>query len=196
MAKQVRVLFGETPDNLSDYAFASQASQAEAKKFFIEMFRSQMWRRTGIIWWNLIDGWPQFSDAIVGYYFDRKLAYRFIQRSQQPICLILMEPKDGSQSLVAANETRGDTLVKFTVTDIDSSEVIIAGEGTSKADSVTQLVAIPYGAVAQRFYAIEWQAGEVHGQNHYLAGVPPFDREQYRTWLLKFDPDAMKYWLE
>ena len=32
----IRQLFGEVPDNLDDYTFASQVSQAEAKKFFIE----------------------------------------------------------------------------------------------------------------------------------------------------------------
>ncbi len=196
MAKQVRVLFGEAPNNLSDYAFASQVSQAEAKKFFIEMFRSQMWRRTGIIWWNLIDGWPQFSDAIVGYYFDRKLAYEFIKRVQQPICLILTEPTDGSQTLVSANETCEDTKVSFTITDVGSDELVTSGEAISKAESVTQLATIPYDANKQRFYAIEWQANGVQGRNHYLAGNPPFNQAQYREWLLKFDPDAMKYWLE
>ncbi|MBM3494205.1 MAG: glycoside hydrolase family 2, partial [Armatimonadetes bacterium] len=47
MAKQVRVLFGAVPDGLEDFAYASQCSQAEAMKFFVEMFRSQKWRRTG-----------------------------------------------------------------------------------------------------------------------------------------------------
>ncbi len=196
MAKQARVLFGEAPDNLSDYAFASQVSQAEAKKFFIEMFRSQMWRRTGIIWWNLIDGWPQFSDAIVGYYFDRKLAYEFIKRVQQPICLILTEPENDTQRLVSANETREETRLSFTITDVGSGEVVSSGEAISKAESVTQLTTIPYHANKQRFYAIEWQANGVQGRNHYLAGKPPFNQAQYREWLLKFDPDAMKYWLE
>ena len=27
--------------------------------------------RTGLIWWNLIDRWPQFSDAIVDYYMEK-----------------------------------------------------------------------------------------------------------------------------
>ncbi|HHY97696.1 MAG TPA: glycoside hydrolase family 2, partial [Firmicutes bacterium] len=73
MANQIKEMFGEIPDNLEDFALASQISQAEAKKFFIEMTRLHKWRRTGIIWWNMLDGWPQFSDAIVDYYFGKKL---------------------------------------------------------------------------------------------------------------------------
>ena len=43
---------------LDDFIFASQVSQAEAKKFFIERLRIGKGRRTGILWWNLRDGWP------------------------------------------------------------------------------------------------------------------------------------------
>ncbi len=68
MARQVRELFGFIPEDLDTFAYASQVSQAEAFKFFIEMFRSAKWRRTGIIWWNLLDGWPQISDAVVYLY--------------------------------------------------------------------------------------------------------------------------------
>ena len=61
MSGHVTTLFGSTvPNTFEDFAMASQISQAEAKKYFIEKFRIEKWRRTGIIWWNLIDGWPQF----------------------------------------------------------------------------------------------------------------------------------------
>ncbi|MGN1346590.1 MAG: glycoside hydrolase family 2 protein, partial [Eubacteriales bacterium] len=83
MWTHVETLFGKNgraTSNLRDFSRASQISQAEAKKYFIERFRLAKWRRTGIIWWNLIDGWPQISDAIVDYYYDKKLAYDYIKR--------------------------------------------------------------------------------------------------------------------
>ena len=80
MANQIKVLFGEEFNDLETFSLASQLSQAEAVKFFIERFRSQKWRRTGLIWWNLIDGWPQISDAVVDYYYNKKIAYSFIKR--------------------------------------------------------------------------------------------------------------------
>ena len=56
MNDQVVTLFGTLPEDLDTYARMSQISQVEAKKYFIERFRLSKWRRTGILWWNLIDG--------------------------------------------------------------------------------------------------------------------------------------------
>ncbi|MGC4047483.1 MAG: hypothetical protein QM758_27115 [Armatimonas sp.] len=176
MAKQIRELFGEVPDNLDDFAFASQVSQAEAKKFFVELFRSSMWRRTGILWWNLMDGWPQMSDAIVDYYFEKKLAYSYLKTSQQPLLLALREPRDWHQELVACSELRQETPLTFTITDVESGEVMLRGEGIARPDTVTVLGRIPYSASWKRLYKIEWNGG----QNHYLCGNPPFSLETYR----------------
>lgn len=191
MRKQVRELFGTVPENLEDFAFVSQCVQAEAKKFFIEMFRSAKWRRTGIVWWNLIDGWPQFSDAVVDYYFTKKLAFDFIQRAQQPLCLMLREPANWQQQLVACNDTRHTIEIEYTVRDVGSEKPLCEGHATAKADAVTILDALPFSTSEKRFYLIEWRAvndnsanESTHkGKNHYLAGLPPFDLENYRSWL-------------
>ena len=55
MADQIRELFGFEPDNLDDFIAASQISQAEADKFFIEMVRQRKGEMSGILWWNLMD---------------------------------------------------------------------------------------------------------------------------------------------
>jgi beta-mannosidase len=185
MARQIRELFGEVPDNLDDFAFASQACQAEAKKFFIEMFRAAKWRRTGIIWWNVLDGWPQLSDAVVDYYFTKKLAYDFIKTSQQPLCLILCEPANFGQALIASNDTREDIALQYTITDLTTDAVVAQGAGIARADSVTALGSIPFSMGAKRFYVIEWTSPAACGRNHYLAGQPPFDLAHYRDWLAK-----------
>ena len=93
MAKQIKELFGYIPDNLEDFILASQISQAEAKKFFVELFRIQN-HRSGIIWWNLIDGWPQFSDAVVDYNFHKKLAFFYLRQSQKPFILTFSEARN------------------------------------------------------------------------------------------------------
>ncbi len=183
MAKQVRAVFGEAPDNLDDYAFASQAVQAEAKKFFIEMFRAAKWRRTGIIWWNLIDGWPQFSDAVVDYYFRPKLAYSFIRRAQRRVALVLREPESDRQELVACNDLREAVDVRFSVEDVQSGEVLASGTGQCPGDAVAGLASIPYDPAKQTLYAIRWRDVLGDGTSHYLAGTPPFRLEDYRSWL-------------
>ncbi len=127
-ANQVGELFGTIPDNLEDFALGSQASQAEAKKFFIEFFRASKWRRTGIIWWNLMDGWPQISDAVVDYYYEKKLAWHCIQRAQEPVCLMFTEATGWFQDLVAVNDTRRDVEVRYSVRDIDTGQVRLQGK--------------------------------------------------------------------
>lgn len=183
MAKQIEALFGVVPDNLDDFVFASQASQAEALKFFIETFRTGKWRRTGIIWWNLIDCWPQFSDAIVDYYFRKKLAYDVIKRLQQPLLLALREPKDGAQELVACNDTRERIALSYTITDADTSKILAEGTGTAAADAVTVLTRLPYSPSRQTLYLIEWNSTLGNSANHYLLGSPPFELHEYKKWL-------------
>lgn len=192
MAKQIKELFGTVPENLEDFAFASQAVQAEAKKFFIEMFRSAKWRRTGILWWNLLDGWPQFSDAVVDYYFEKKMAYDYIKRAQRHLCLIFREPKNWHQELTACNDLRKDVSVKYKVRDIDSGEILLSGEKNIAASAVSSLGRIPFSMGDKRFYIIQWKDETGAGYSHYLAGNPPFDMEQYRKWFNKFNETRLK----
>ena len=185
MAKQTKELFGTVPVDLETFAFASQCVQAEAKKFFIELFRGAMWRRTGIIWWNLIDGWPQFSDAVVDYYYEKKLAYDYIKRSQRRICLMFREPENWGQTLVAANSTLEASDLKFSVRDVESGALLLSGERRLNANSGAELGRIPYSMGDKRLYLIEWEDCFGKGVNHYLAGLPPFDLPWYKSVMKK-----------
>ncbi|MGI6203189.1 MAG: glycosyl hydrolase 2 galactose-binding domain-containing protein [Eubacteriales bacterium] len=179
MASQVRTLFGHEPDNLEDFARASQISQAEAKKFFIERFRMGKWRRTGIIWWNLIDGWPQISDAIVDYYGCRKLAYQYIKRSQQPVCLMFGEPDNsGIMTLWGVNDTQSDVEIEYNVTELDRDLVYHTGVATLPANSSVKIWEMKYEAGTQRFILMSWRGG-AEGKNHHMTGMPGIDYKIY-----------------
>lgn len=185
MANQIQVLFGTIPDNLNDFSYASQISQGEAKKFFIELFRSDELIRTGIIWWNLMDGWPQFSDAIVDYYFNKKLAYEYIKRSQRDIILTFREPKNDMMELVAVNDLKKDTPLEYTVIDAASGTIVLNGNIPSLEDTITSLGTIKYDKSSQNIYLIRWTDCFGNGRNHYLAGTPPFDFAWYRNCISK-----------
>jgi len=199
MANQIRELFGMIPDDLETFALASQIVQAEAKKFFIEMTRLRKWRTSGILWWNVIDGWPQFSDAIVDYYFGKKLAYHYIWRVQRPVCVIIGEPGPGKYlPVIISNDSRHPAEVHYRVWDADQGETVSDGVFTVPANQNWQVDRIRTYAGDQRLYLITW---EVNGQrfgNHYLAGFPPFSLDRYRAWLpaiaalpRAFDPDQV-----
>jgi len=185
MANQVQELFGQVPDDLETFALASQITQAEAKKFFIEMTRLRKWRTSGILWWNVIDGWSQFSDAIVDYYFGVKLAYHYIRRAQQPVSVIIGEPGPGKRlPVIVGNDSRTDADVRYRVWDADSGETMAGGEFRSRANENWQVATLRTYASDQRLYLIEWEIGDRKFGSHYLAGTPPFQLARYqRVWL-------------
>ncbi len=184
MANQVREFFGEAPDNLETFALASQITQAEAKKFFIESTRLRKWHTSGLLWWNVLDGWPQFSDAVADYYFVKKLAYHYIRRSQQPVCLILGEP--GSEKylpLVICNDSLETAPVIYRVRDADSGKILLEGEYFAAANANWQVGRIRTFSSDQRMYLIEWETGGQKYGSHYLSGFPPISLDRYRGWL-------------
>ena len=183
MVNQLSMMFQPIPEDLEDFSFASQVTQAEALKFFIEMFRYNKWHKTGIIWWNLVDGWPQFSDSVIDYYLRKKIAYEYIKTSQQEICLMLKEPANWKQELVAINDTKVSDEVSFEVRDITSGNIELEGKGKASADGVTSLGTIRSIDTLQKFYIIRWQVSGNYFYNHYLKGNPPFDLKKYGEWL-------------
>ena len=179
MRNQVVTMFGDTvPDNLSDFAKASQISQAEALKFFIEHFRVAKWRRTGIIWWNLLDGWPQISDAVIDWYHCKKLAYHFIKRAQAPFLLAFDEPEDGFNRLVAVNDTGHDILFAYEVTEPASGAVVLHGSATAPAHSaVTVDRMVEMTDYHFLLLGATFEGGEIH--SHYITKSRDLSYLQY-----------------
>lgn len=168
MVSQVERLFGEQPSDMSLFALESQISQAEAMKYFIERFRIQKWYTTGIIWWNIIDGWPQVSDAVVDWYGTKKLAYHYIKTSQTPFCIMCDEPdQNGDITAVAANDTRDDVSVTYTVTDLKTNEVVARDTVTVASDSTLRLASFKENAT---YYRIDW-SGDISGSNHFTGRI-------------------------
>ena len=167
---QVVTLFGKASDDLDTFVKQSQISQAEAKKYFIERFRLSKWRRTGIIWWNLVDGWPQVSDAIVDYYYTKKLAYHYIKRSQEPICFMFDEPCNGVCTLYGVNDTQTDAELSYKVTDVLSGKTVMEGNAVISANSSTAVSEIPVSD-NKTFYLIEWINDGRTYKNHYFTNI-------------------------
>ncbi|MBP5739064.1 MAG: glycoside hydrolase family 2, partial [Abditibacteriota bacterium] len=175
---QVLTLFGGVGDSLGDFVRRSQISQGEAKKYFIEKFRIGKPIRTGIIWWNLLDGWPQVSDAVADYYFTKKLAYHYIRRSQQPLCLMFDEPKDGRLTLFGVNDTTEPAEVEYKVTRVSDGEILLKGAATITTDKAVEIDSVPADD-KKEFLLIEWwEKGERH-INHYFTNVIEIDYNKY-----------------
>jgi len=187
MSNQVKHLFGDSVDmdNIDDFILASQITQAEAKKYFVEMFRAGKPDRTGIIWWNMIDCWPQFSDAIVDYYYEKKLAYGYLAKSQLPVALMVSE-ESGSFEIVAVNDTLKQERGGWSATDISTGKVISSGNYLIEPNGKAILEKIPRSKGMQ-FLLLEWKYDGAKRSNHYINGDAPWDFKAYRRAMAKFD---------
>lgn len=186
---QVETLFGKAAEDLDTFVKQSQISQAEAKKYFIEKFRVGKGYRTGILWWNLVDGWPQVSDAIVDYYYSKKLAYHYIKRSQEPVCLMFDEPIDGKLALVGVNEYLTDARVDYKVTDVLADKVVLSGNIYLKADAASRIDALEIEPDEKKFYLITWTKDGVEYKNHYFTNIIDINYDEYAKALEKAGMD-------
>ena len=192
MTRQVEQLFGTASTDLETYALESQISQAEAMKFFIEHFRIGKWYRSGIIWWNIIDGWPQISDAVVDWYGVKKLAYEYIKRSQRMFCLMCDEPdSDGNIALFSVNDYASPIEFEYSLRNALTGETVLSGKSVSSADSSEKVVST--GGNMPAFCVIEWrgsskngsiEARELCGRNHFIRNLENgVDLDSYRRFM-------------
>lgn len=196
MFEQIHAFFGRMPETLEEFVFMSQVSQAEAKKYFIERMRLKKWTTSGIIWWNMLDGWPQLSDAVVDYYFDKKLAYEYIRRVQGKVLVMFDEPRGWNLDAYIGNDSREEFDVAYEITDADSGETVMSGNTHIGANTNKYIGALRVSTGDQKMFIIKYTCNGVTEYNHYVLGHPPFGYEKYRKWLeilAKTDTRLEKY---
>ncbi len=187
MANQVKLMFGEIPDDLRRFSALSQISQAEAMKFFVERTRALKWRRTGIIWWNMIDCWPQISDAVVDYYFVKKRAFHYLRRAQLPVLLFFGEISHWTHDVLATNDTREDARFSYAVEEADGGEIVLRGEAVIPAGGSARLGQLTVIGSEQKLYLIRWRLNGRAYANHYITGYPPYRAEEVLRWAAVVD---------
>ena len=187
MTKQLRYLFDATPDNLDDYILASQITQMEALKFFIERMRLKP-GSGGILWWNLRDGWPVISDAAaVDYYNRRKLAFETIRRVQADVSIIVAEPTNGQHALMAVNDSRRAASGSVTLTNA-AGNALMEIEFTVGPGERAEIAHLPVEP-SNEMWLVRWQLADgATGYNHYLCGPTPMPLKTYRPYLARFCP--------
>ena len=186
MINQVKVVFGDLPKDLDKFIFASQSVQAEAMKFFIEFWRMDKFRRSGIIWWNVRDGWPIISDAVVDFYNSKKLAYYYIKQVQYNSCVMIGDVKEGIHPIVAVNDTREEKSGTVVVHDADTGDTIFSGSFTIPVNGKTLIGNIPENS-KQSMWLINYTIGKEKFTNHYLNGIVPFKLDDYQRWYKKLN---------
>jgi beta-mannosidase len=183
MLKQIQAFFGAVPETLDDFILASQITQAEAMKFFIELWRQQKGRRRGMIWWNLRDGWPIISDAVVDYYLDKKLAFHYIRRVQRDVQAICCEEQAGQHGVVVVNDTLKPVRGKLRVARLGQTAPILDLNFSVPSNGLAKVGSIPHPKTTE-MWTLAWQLdGGSSFRNHYLATSTTVPFGTYRGWM-------------
>lgn len=190
MAEQVKTLFGSVPQDYVSFSKASQISQAEAMKYFIERFRIKRNATGGIIWWNILDGWQQVSDAVVDYYFIKKLAYGYIKRSQLPVCFMCDE-NNKNITLFVVNDTSQTVEAQYKVTEVYSGRSVVTGKIVVKPQTAQEATALLKGD-NKEFYLIEWETDGKRYTNHFHTDIIEISLERYLTAIKKCGYDQFE----
>jgi beta-mannosidase len=183
LTNQIKCVFGEVPTDLRQFITASQIVQAEAMKYFIEFWRMNKGDRNGILWWNLRDGWPIISDAIVDYYGSKKLAYHFIKQVQTDVCVMMGDPENAKHPVIAVNDTRRNVPVSITIKDAGTGQTVLRRNLTLPENGKASAGFIPVSG-STKMFLIEWEAEGKKYVNHYLSYKPPISLDEYLKWLL------------
>ncbi len=186
MTNQIKCVFTEVPTDLDRFIQASQIIQAEAKKYFIEFWRMNKGDRNGILWWNLRDGWPVISDAIVDYYYSKKLAYHYIKRVQTDVCVMVGDDKGSGHPVVIVNDTLSDVDGRYLIKDSDSGAVLQENGFEVKRNGRLEEKSLP-PPERTALWTIEWEVNGETYLNHYFAYRPHVELDIYLKWLPSLD---------
>jgi beta-mannosidase len=190
---RLRHLFGrDFPlEPWEDLALGVNIICAEIFKFAVEYYRSMKWRKTGVLWWSLLDMWPMmFNYSVVDVDFNPKQpCYDWIRLSQQPRCLMVVEQQAGRPVLYAANDTRQPWHGRCRVVALDergAETPIHAADFQSEPNRSTKLadLALPD---APRLWLIDWESDAGDSFNHFVAGRPPFSFQTCRDWCCRIE---------
>lgn len=179
--KQAESVFGTHLEKLEDYSFASQVFQAEAYKALIEQFLAQKWRRSGIMLWNLLNGWRQIDNALADYDFNKKIAYGVVKNLFLPLTVFI----DADGILRVINNTENESYAEYKVTDIASGRVVTEGAIAVGFNSNTKVCVPEPPKEPGDIYLVEWSCRSsgltdgCSGRSHYISGKPPYYIEKY-----------------
>jgi beta-mannosidase len=182
MLNQIRSVFGDIPTDIDRFILASQIVQAEAKKYFIEFWRIDKFDRNGILWWNLRDGWPVISDAVVDYYGGKKLAYEYIKKVQTDVCVMIGDAKNRQHPIVVVNDTLEPVSGSIKINDADSGKIVFNGTFSVGKNNKTIAGFLPEPKTT-KMWIIEWEMKGDKYRNHYLAYQPVISLDDYLNWL-------------
>ena len=174
--RNVGKMFGRefSPDDPEELVAAVNFFVGDLFKYAIESWRMQKFRRTGILWWSLLDMWPMgFNYSAVDSNFKKKYPFDVIRLYQQPVALMGEEPAGTEKpKLHIVNDTLANLKGTYRATAPDGVE-ILKGTFAVSANGREYITDLPLQQGEVCF--LEWECGEFSGRNYYLNPGEPYD---------------------
>ena len=172
-------MFGRdfSPENPMELCQAINFYVADYFKYVIELWRVQKFRRTGMLLWSLLDMWHMgFNYSVVDSNFRKKFPFEVIKLSQQPLALMVEEPKelDDLPKLHVVNDTAYLQKGEYKLTD-DKGKILFSGEFEIETNGRKLICEFPLKRKETCF--IEWNCGEYSGKNYYINYDESYDFE-------------------
>ncbi len=141
----VRNLIGRDAESLEEYIAASQYGQAWCLGEWIERARRRKPECGGILWWNIFDNWPEHVDAVVDYYFGKKVGYTAVQRASEPLLPSIAHADDAFEVFLCNDLLAPSSgMMTLSVCDLSGSSYIVRAEPVSvEANASTCVARIP-----------------------------------------------------
>lgn len=172
-------------DEWPDYTIAVNFACAEVFKDMIEYCRVTRWKKSGLLWWSLMDMWPMaFNYSVIDSDFNRKLAWYWIRQSQQAVALMGVRVEMGGElAIYAVNDTLKPAEIAYTVRAVDQAGNTrpIASGWWKQAPNAVQLIHRIAEPDEPQLWLIEWEHNGQCGMNHVFTGATPFPA--LRTWI-------------
>jgi beta-mannosidase len=122
----IRNLIGRDAESLEEYIAASQYGQAWCLGEWIERARRRKFECGGILWWNIFDNWPEHVDAVVDYYFGKKVGYRAVKRASQPLLPSICRAEDAFEVWLLNDRLEPSSgMMTLSVRDVSGSAYIV-----------------------------------------------------------------------
>lgn len=177
-------MFGRefSPENPDELVAAVNFYVADLFKFAVESYRMQKFRRTGIVWWSLLDMWPMaFNYSVIDSNFRKKLPFDFLRLAQQPLALMAKDPDSPTQTpqLYAVNDTLSPHSGTWSV-ETEDGTVTQNGEFQVAPNSVQSIAPLQQPPGEIRF--LHWKCSPLSGRNFHLRFSEPYSFDRCRLW--------------
>jgi len=177
LENQCTGVFGRLATTAEEFIKMSQFTQAEALKYLIERMRMKRPYASGLLFWNLHDGWPQSTEAVVDYYGCRKKAFETIKHAHQPVCFMCND----EGHLFVDNDTLQKQDVSYEVVQWESGDVLAKGN-----IHVEENISIDLGKIFDNdkhgLVILRWNINGKTFTNHFIQGQPNYTLDEFEKW--------------